>query len=147
MLQATEACERLFESIYGTNRRKTFVAEKGFTLPTMDGFEWRPIGNPANSNWAICALDFSLYVGREIEFNDATKDNVVITWKGARVTDKTVILGDNNIVVYGEENRQRLRLNLYVDGNSTPAFFGSKSTCNGASAFVQGRRNVADCLR
>ncbi len=131
--------EQLEATLQSKLKASTLLGHQGYAVPNIGSLEYRSLGEPALGNWAFTPPNCDWPSSKtHIELSNTATGNILIYGRGSRAEGHHVIWGADNIVVFGEDNPQHLCVNLYVNGDKTTTFVGSRSTSNNAAIFVQG---------
>jgi hypothetical protein len=98
------------------------------------------VGDPGMDNWVVAEPGADWKDGRKISVSEKSSGNVAVFGAGPKAFGECIMWGRSNVVNFGEHNAQPVNMNIYVSGDETLTFIGSRTTCNNAAQFNQGVR-------
>jgi acetyltransferase-like isoleucine patch superfamily enzyme len=115
------------------------IGTPGYSLPALDGLEWRPVGDPADDNWLVAAPGRQGPDAVRVNFRGG-HGNVAIYGAGSTIYGAVDTATSDATVIFGERTGIGSTGHVNVHGLGTGGcfFFGAASSANQAAFFLQG---------
>ena len=115
------------------------IGTPGYTLPGLDGLEWRPVGDPADDNWLVAEPGGQPDASMRMNFHGG-KGNVAVFGAQSTINGTVSMATNDATVIFGERTGMGSGGNVNVHGVGEGGFFffGAGSTANHAAFFLQG---------
>lgn len=119
-------------------------------LPDISTFNWHQLGNEDCDSWVVAPADSEWRLRCELHTRPSDRGNIVIYGNRSFASGKHVMWGNDNLLIFCEDQPPPMNVDVYVDGADSLVSIGSGTTCNQMKLFVQGQGSSviigSDCM-